>query len=190
MTLPILVWQYCNKIRLIQSKMKKKLFLLALSCMVLSSCMTTKIPHLVGNYTATTSIETDKSFDEVWGKVIDFFATSGIPISTLEKASGLIVSNKVALEGMTTTEKDGVILNPNAYIVIPYVKGSTNLQVTSDFNVRVKEQNGKVLISVNLPNIKAQLYVLEGLYVRVPTAKSIEAKSTGVFENGLLNLLK
>lgn len=80
--------------------------------------MTTNIPHLVGNYTINTSTETDKSFDEVLGKVIDFFATSGIPINTLEKASELIVSNNMTLEDMTTTEKDGIILNPNAYIVI------------------------------------------------------------------------
>ena len=170
--------------------MKKKLFLLVLSCVLLSSCTTTKISSLTGTYSVNTSIETDKSYDEVWGKVIDYFATSGIPISTLEKASGLIVSNKVALENMTTTEKNGVISNPNAYIVIPYVKNSSHLQVTSDFNVRVTEQNGKVVISVNLPNIKAQLDVLEGLYMRVWTPKSVEAKSTGVFEKTLLDLFK
>lgn len=175
--------------------MKKKLFLCALSCMILSSCMTSKIPNIVETYNADTSIETDKSYDEVWGNVIDFFATNGIPISTLEKASGLIVSKEVSLENITTTEKNGVISNPNAYIVVPYVKNSiymkvTSLKVISDFNVRVKEQNGKVVISVNLPNIKALLNVMEGAYIRTPQTKTIEAKSTGVFEKKLLNLFK
>ena len=161
------------------------------SCIVLSSCVTT--PHLVGNYAITNSIETNKSYDEVWGDVIDFFATSGIPISTMEKESGLIVSSKVALDGMTTTEENGKISNPNAYIVIPSVKSmpfvKSTVNVTADFNVRVKEQNGKVIVTVNLTNIMAQVKdkTLDG---KPMSTKTIEAKSTGVFEKTILELFK
>lgn len=158
--------------------------------MVLSSCMTTKIPHLVGNYTFTTSIETDKSFDEVWDKVIDYFAMNGIPISILEKASGLIVSNKVSLKNNVTMEKDGKLLDDKAFVVIPYAKNVVYINVTSDFNIRVKKQNGKVSISVNLPNMVAERTVKPTGFQIVSTPQEIEAKSTGVFESGLLNLLK
>ena len=59
----------------------KKLLLMLLPFLLLSSCMTMKSTpsHLVGVYNVTTSIETDKPFDEVWNKVIDYFATNGIP---------------------------------------------------------------------------------------------------------------
>lgn len=162
--------------------------------MVLSSCMTTKVPHLVGNYTITTSVETEKSFDEVWDKVIDYFAVNGIPISTLEKASGLIVSNKVSLTNKVTMEKDGKVLDDKAFVVTPYAKNVVYINATSDFNIRVKKQNGKVSISVNLPNIVAERTVKPTglLFTNTPanTPQKVEAKSTGVFENGLLELFK
>lgn len=161
-----------------------------LLCAVLSSCMTTKNTHLVGNYSVSTTAETDKSYDEVWNKVIDYFAVNGIPISTLEKASGLIVSNKVSLSDNVTMEKDGKLLDKRAFVVIPYAKNVVYVNVTSDFNVRVKEQNGKVSISVNLPNIYAERTIKPTFFQMVSTPEKVEAKSTGVFENGLLNMLK
>lgn len=170
----------------------KKLLLVLLSGLMLSSCMTMKSTpsHLVGVYNVTTSIETDQKFDDVWNKVIDYFATNGIAIATLEKASGLIVSNKVQLRDAVTVEQDGKPLDKNAYIVIPYAKNIIYKNVTSDFNVRVREVEGKVVITVNLPNIEAERTIKPTGFVMVSAPEQVEAKSTGVFENGLLDLFK
>lgn len=172
--------------------MKNLLFLFVLSYLVLSSCMTTKTSQtLVGDYpSAPFSIETDKSFDEVWDKAIDYFAMNGISISTLEKESGLIVSNKVSLKNSITMEKDGKPLDKNAFVVIPYAKNVVYVNATSDFNVRIRKQGEKVLISVNLPNLVAERTVKPKGFQLVSTPQVVEARTTGVFENGLLNLLK
>ncbi|WP_288531763.1 hypothetical protein [uncultured Bacteroides sp.] len=170
----------------------KKLLLMLLPFLLLSSCMTMKSTpsHLVGVYNVTTSIKTDNPFDEVWNKVIDYFATNGIPIATLEKASGLIVSNKVQLKDAVTIEQDGKPLDKNAYIVIPYAKNIIYKNVTSDFNVRVREVDGKVVITVNLPNIVAERTIKPTGFTMISVPENVEAKSTGVFEAGLLNLFK
>ncbi len=172
----------------------KNLSILLSLCLITvmwTSCLTVKTPpNLVGNYPTVISVETDKSYDEVWDNVIDYFAKTGIAISTIEKASGLIVSNKVSLKGAVTMEKDGVLLDSCAYIVIPYEKNIVYLDATSDFNVRVKEHNGKVSISVNLPNIIAKRTVKPVGFQMISYPQVVEAKSTGVFEQGLLNLFK
>lgn len=69
--------------------MKKKVLFYALIITLLSSCIPSKkVAYLTGDYNINTSIETDKSFDEVWDKVIDYFSVNGIAISTLEKIVG------------------------------------------------------------------------------------------------------
>lgn len=169
--------------------MKKLLFSL-LTVILMSSCGTTKLTHLIGTYDINTSTETDKTFDEVWDRVIDYFAVTGIPIVTLEKSSGLIVSNQVSLKEMVTMEENGKPKNGSAYIVIPYAKNTTFMDATSDFNVRVKERNGKVVVSVNLPNISARRTIKPKGLQMMSFPDLVQAKSTGVFEKGLLDLFK
>lgn len=71
--------------------MKTKLFYVALASTAiccLSSC-SPKVYGLRGNYEVTKNIETSSFFDDVWNRVIDFFAESNIPVATLEIASGM-----------------------------------------------------------------------------------------------------
>lgn len=49
---------------------------------------------------------------------------------------------------------------------------------------------GKVVITVNLPNIEAERTIKPTGFVMVSAPEQVEAKSTGVFENGLLDLFK
>ena len=64
------------------------------------------------------------------------------------------------------------------------------MNATSDFNVRVKQQNGKVSVAVNLPNIVAERTLKPTMLQMISTPERVEAKSTGVFERGLLDLFK
>jgi hypothetical protein len=52
----------------------------------------------------------DKSYDEVWEGVIDFFATNSINIQTIEKDSGIIVSEPMKVSNQGKLIK-GIILN-------------------------------------------------------------------------------
>lgn len=172
-------------------KRSYKIFLSALFACLLYSCKTTDMLTLTGDYPIiNTTTTTDKTFDEVWDNVIDYFAINGIPISILDKESGLIVSNKVSLKNNITMEKNGKPLNDKAFIVIPYAKNVIYMNAYSDFNVRVKKQDGKITISVNLPNIVAERTTKPAWWQLVSTPKIVDAKSTGVFEKGLLSLLK
>ena len=174
-----------------ERSMKKKVLFYALIITLLSSCIPSKkVAYLTGDYNINTSVETDKSFDEVRDKVIDYFSVNGIAISTLEKNSGLIVSNKVSLRDYVTTEKNGKPSNSGAFVVIPYEKNIVYMNATSDFNVRVKQQNGKVSVAVNLPNIVAERTLKPTMLQMISTPERVEAKSTGVFERGLLDLFK
>ena len=63
------------------------LFVLALGLVV--SCAAYKPPKTY-QFDKTQTI--NKSFDEVWGKIIQWFGNNNSPIKTIEKASGLIAT--------------------------------------------------------------------------------------------------
>lgn len=162
--------------------MKTKIVVIAIICMALCSC-TAVIHSFQGNYSNSHTITTNTSYDEVWDNVIDFFASSGITISTMEKASGLIVASKILVP--LTIEKNGKPLDPTAYVVIPNVKFPVK-NATVTFNVRVRDNGDSVAITINMHDIDASHWaglMYSELY-------SIEGKSTGVFENSLLNLFQ
>lgn len=180
--------------------MKLKLSFLVLfvaSVFAISSC-SPKVYGLRGNYQTINSIETNSSFDDVWNRVIDFFAESNIPVATLEKASGIIVASNVNIpETLVSVESEqGTIRDNNAWFVFPYEKHLIGGRAECSFNVRVREQgNGKTYISVNLGGIVGYKSVefLNTLTLRKDVIKQVvpsQCYSTGKFERDLLNLFK
>lgn len=178
--------------------MKTKLFYVALTLTAiccLSSC-SQKVYGLRGNYNVVTSIETNSSFEDIWDRVIDFFAENNIPIATLEKASGIVVANNVNIsESLISVENEqGKILDKKAWFVFPYEKKFVSGKVQCSFNVRVrKQENGKNYISVNLGGISGYKSVLVFNPVSLKTNITEQATacySTGKFEADLLNLFK
>lgn len=181
--------------------MKAKFTLMALlfaTAFAISSC-SPKVYGLRGNYDVTNnSIETSSSFDDVWNRVIDFFAESNIPVATLEKASGIIVANNVNISNtlVSVENEQGVIADKNAWFVFPYEKGLIGGRVVCSFNVRVrKQENGKTYVSVNLGGItgyksieyfSSLTFRKETINQPIPSA----CYSTGKFERALLNLFK
>jgi len=74
--------------------MKKSLVIVLLFCFGLSSCGYAPAPRQI-----VSSFPIDKPFDTVWSAVIEVFAELQLPIQTLEKDSGLIVSDWISLIG-------------------------------------------------------------------------------------------
>lgn len=177
--------------------MKKILLSMVLCTTLLTSCGVSSYP-LRGNYQPEKFMETTNSFDNVWENVIDFFALNNIPISTLEKNSGIIVATEIAIDESLVTIEDqfGKISNPNAWFVLPYSKNAVGGRVTCSFNVRVKEvDNKKISINVNVSNIKGQPLIswLNTMTLKkeiVLGAITTDCASTGKFEQDLMNLMK
>ena len=170
---------------------------MVLCATMLTSCSAPTY-SLRGNYQPEKFMETANSFDKVWDNVIDFFALNNIPISTLEKNSGIIVATEIAIDESLVTIEDqfGKISNPDAWFVLPYNKNAVGGRVTCSFNVRVKEvDNNKVSININVSNIKGRHLIkwLNTMTLRneiVLGAVTTNCVSTGKFERDLMNLMK
>ena len=149
---------------------------LLVSCGTLQLTGTYPNPHHFGY--------SEFSYDQVWSKVIDYFAMEGIPIETIDKSSGLIVSSKMSFKDVHTKEVKGVPLNPDAYVVIPSVLGYGIYDWTMDgnWNVRIKESDGRISINVNIVNLNCYGNHQNSI-IQVPI------KSTGKFESKLLDYL-
>lgn len=178
-----------NHIHIMVTKLNQKfvhktlLLLMIIGLAVVNtSCYTTEYlqPRTIENQTVTT-----KSFDEVWDTAIDYVSSAGFTISTLEKASGLIVCKNVGVSSKAITcESNGVLRNPDAYIVTN--RRCDEYLASVDFNIRVKKVEGGTSITVNLLNIDVRYFDiwLTGQW------QPLAAQSTGVFEQYLLNHLK
>jgi len=166
--------------------------------LLLSSCAGKLIP-LKGEYpTQPMKIETTKSFNEVWSNVIDLLAEKGLPIKIIDKSSGLIISN-AALLSTTIETKDGSPKDTGAYIVLPktYYKSEhksyavnsflgKTMPVKGEWNIHIKEGNGKTLINVNIVNVSYEYSYNSQTHIQGITTY----KSTGVFEKTISDIIK
>lgn len=172
----------------------KRSVLMLMIVLFLSSCVTTDyFIKLKSNYQRDPYvITTSKTKNEVWNKIIELFATKGIPIHMIDKDSGLIISQVMSfISNYTYEDPDGNLIKPNAYIITERYKPSLNspdlTELTAQWNIFVSESDGKTKINVNLLNIKA--------IDRYRVNNSIQeyeriAYSTGVFERTLADYLK
>lgn len=138
------------------------------------------------NFKVTSNV----GYDTLWGNIIDFFSEKGIPIKTMDKSSGLIISEKMSFLNSYTIEpkKEGPI-DSSAFIVVAFAKHTPPTELTGEWNIHIRKEGNKVIISVNLVNIKAQNYTPGGSgmiagspYTYDSQTIILEAKSTGVFE--------
>lgn len=181
--------------------MKKCFFkstLVFVASILLTSCMTLKPVSLKGNYSESPyEVVSDKEFDQVWSNIIDLFATKGLSIKLIDKNSGLIISEKTSfLSDYTFEDKNGVLENPNASIVIEkmtyegYNQSLKPQKITGEWNIRIKENSsGKVVVNVNLTNIDATSLVAGSQYSPAQNL-TFNGKSTGKFEELITSLVK
>lgn len=160
----------------------RKLLLLPILPILLFSCVTsTKLTSNTEAYKATTA----KPFDEVWANIIDIFSARGYSIKTIDKTSGLIVTDDYSLSKSYTYEKNGVPIDPQAYVVVSKYSNVNfsfkNIEpdnVLGNFNVRVRKNGDNVDVFINLVNLRA---VSIGRY----GTHQYEVKTTGIFEKQL-----
>lgn len=172
----------------------KSLFPIFISSMfLLAGCAIKTIP-IKGKYLDKPyEVISDKSKEQVWDKIIDFFAQKGLSIRIIDKSSGLIISDKTALT-WTFEDSKGNLINPDAWIVIEKSidPGPNKLikpaSVSGDWNIRIKElPDNKTSINVNLVNIKAKSGY-QGKYAA--NEYDIKALSTGNFEKLITDQIK
>ena len=96
--------------------MKNLIFATILGALLFNSCATTQ--KFVAP-AAENSVQTDKTVEEVWSKVIDLFAENGIPITTIDKSSGLIVASKTSFKDSYTFSKNDKPIDPDAMVLLP-----------------------------------------------------------------------
>lgn len=174
----------------------KQIFSIAIIVFLFSSCAPKLIP-LKGNYPQTPIIYyTGTNKDKVWDNIIDFFAQRGISIRIIDRSSGLIISTPTNL-AWTQEDKNGNMKNKDAYISIPllYDKGAKKYykptSLTGEWNIRIKEVDGKTSINVNLFNIEASYYSNNYTYRTSNYLVAItDGKSTGVFEKLIFEIVK
>lgn len=155
-----------------------------------------KVIPLKGSYEQKPfQVIVDKPKDLVWDNIIDFFATKGLTIRIIDRSSGLITSDKSALTWTYENNKGGLV-NPSAWVVVAKMidpntnKPILNPTVYGDWNIRIKEADGKTLLNVNLVNINAY-GIYYGFMQNTPTPFQLkDAKSTGNFEKMISDIVK
>ncbi|MDF2386529.1 hypothetical protein JMG10_34015 [Nostoc ellipsosporum NOK] len=141
-----------------------------------------------GNYEAFS----DKPQEEVWSNLIDFFAKSGLSIKIIDKSSGLLVSDAIALS-WTFENKKGQPNKPDASVIVAQVidpgtkKPLIPFLVTAEWNVRLKTINGKTSINVNLVNPRYYNSPTDAVY---KSFKSETIRSLGNFEKKIADAIK
>jgi hypothetical protein len=175
--------------------------LLTCSFLILFYGCSIKTLSLKGRYPETPIVyKTDNSFDKVWDRLVDLFAQQGLTIKIIDKSSGLMISSNSVMPA-TVENKNGEMLDPTAYIVIPRIKngnlvypvsGWKNINkrnlgphdVYGEWNVRIKPDGAGATINVNITNVS----FIENSSSR-PTSL-YDYKSTGVFEKTIFELVR
>jgi len=166
----------------------KKCFTLIMCICLLCGCSVTTSP-LVGKYQDSSVIEySEKSYNEVWNRVIDLLANKGIVINSIDKASGIIVSSDYELFGKYCFETAQKPEDHKAWAVLDFWgkiadKPIHPTKISCNFTIRLREAGGKTEINVRLANIVA-------LHQKGNYSHFYNAKSTGVFEKEFANQIK
>jgi hypothetical protein len=167
-----------------------KVTLPCLVVFVLFSCTSTKIIPIKGAYPEPPIItKSDRSFDKVWEKTVDYFAEHGIPIKIIDRSSGLIISEKTKLS-WTFEKKDGSVFNAKSFVVLQQIidkmhgKPYSPSTVTGEWNIRIKAVGNETSINVNLYNIEATYgqYYYSSYSHSVIAPVKVEGRTTGIFE--------
>lgn len=179
--------------------MKRTIFFCMLFTIFFSSCATQQfiLQDFNPNFIPQTKFELSKPYEEVWDKVIDYFAENNIAIKILEKASGLIVSTETEFEATYWLPDTKRLYNPHAAIAVQFKKGlkkdGTGLRTVAEWNIRVKKiGENKTVISINIANPTVELLLTHynrRIYNKWELQYDQSAISTGVFEQSIIGYI-
>ena len=174
----------------------------------LFSCSTTtKVMPLKGHYVEKPfQVKSEKSREEVWSNIIDFFGQNGIGIRIIDKSSWIIISDAYNMP-FSYEDSKGNLINPEAFLVARRIitgsgnrvrsfngaPGSSNnnstinnfVSASAEWNIILKEQQGKAIININIVNPRYTPPL--GERTDFPSGHCF---STGVFEKKLSEILK
>jgi hypothetical protein len=91
-------------------------------------------------------------FDATWDKILDYFQRTGTPVSSIDKASGIIVSNDVSFMKSYGYEKS-FSTDRDAYVVLPKRKGHAPGKINGTINVRLRSDQ---TVTVGIYNLTAE----------------------------------
>jgi hypothetical protein len=147
---------------------------------LLSSC--SGVVPLKGTYQDSYTFTSTSSKEKIWDNIVNYFTKNSINITTIDKPSGLIVSNNYAFENSYTREDTlGKLINPNAWIVgnfKPRTADSSGFKIWGNINVHVTEENGARKIEVSIT----------GLGTNAIWFKNSKIASSGVLEKQIGSL--
>lgn len=145
--------------------------------------------ELIGKYQSEPyEVTCDTTFDVAWGKAIGVLTKYGLSPKIIDKSSGLITSEKVSfINNYCYENKEGIPANPNSYVVLNNLTVAKPQIIVGEWNILLKEKNGKTSVSINLVNLSAT-HTSSTTYGGVSTY-NYKIASTGVFEKAVGNLI-
>lgn len=178
--------------------MKKFVLLSLLNFILLSeSCFGPKVIPLKGSYQDlsyrfSTSLNSEQAYD----KIIDFLTDHSIAVKNIDKANGLLISEKVNfIPNFSWENKKGQLTKPNAWVVASLVRDSftiippNDLTITGQWVIRLKDEQGKTTVYTKLANASGRALVHFGNSDQEYKAYNLIVKSTGMFEHEIKNAL-
>lgn len=162
----------------------KKFFFLSLIVILILGCSSYKPPK---TYNFQNWADYALPFDEVWSRVIRFFAESGVNIKTMDKASGFIVTENISFNGALGQFLD---CGEPGKAVFAYAKIENPIGYFNVYITKISEQATRVQIKTFY---KAIYSVYQYDDYRKTFYKASESwmncNSTGFLETGLLKYL-
>ncbi|MDN5479877.1 MAG: hypothetical protein L0G39_23360 [Chryseobacterium sp.] len=155
---------------------------------ILKSCQAQQQQPLTPVSSETITVESKLSKEQVWDKLVDYMAVNGFNIKIIDKQSGLVVSEDYSFtNNQTHADKNGNIINPNAYVIVRDVKPAE--YIMGQANIRIKDNsNGGSTVNVNIVNLRAHSirYIYNGMYnPKKEVITYVPVASSNVFEKYL-----
>ncbi len=167
--------------------MKKLFFLIqvAFCTILIYSCQSYKPPQ---TYQFDKSKVINKSFDDVWNKIIKWFGNNNTPIKTIEKASGLISTDfNLSADNIKNAMDCGVFKQNNNEIFVDY-SGNFNIVVEE-----VNETSTRVTINAFFFSFEGEAVsenIVSYKFVKTNKSKKINCNSTGYLEKELFDFIE
>lgn len=153
-----------------------KLLLLLSSMLLISACASLK---KIDEPKIEKSVTVQVPFDKAWTEVISYFSEKGIPVKTLEKASGLISTEDMSFQTVTDSK---------LFVCDKYKFGGKEpvFPGIAKFNVFVRKVNDKET------SVQVNTFASATMNILGPTYNSMSLKcySTGEHERMLFERLK
>jgi hypothetical protein len=170
-----------------------QIVIILFSLILLSGCARyIPLTHIYEKSIEDRTIILDNS-ERYWNNLIDFCVKYNIPISLIDKSSGLLISDNVSLYDTLITREiqpklnyihnHSPIMNPKSWIISGYWLNGVDILYPNKCNViitiRIREEN-KTKITVQINNINC-------VVSNTSNWKFDDAQSTGILEKIILH---